>query len=87
MTEYYLGKPGLSIQYLNDCLTHNNYGAQKFNPKEVTDIYYSLALAYAQVSEFDKAKNSLRAMLNINPADKRVPEIFVKSDLPVKIFK
>ncbi len=75
LTEYYLGKPSLSIQYLNDCLEHNKYGAQKFNPKEVTDIYYNLALAYTQVSEYDKAKNSLHAMLNINPEDKRVAEM------------
>ena len=77
LTEINLGKPLVSIQYLNDCLSNSN-NSERFTPEEIEDIRYNLALAYYQVDDYKKALGELKNLLTINPSNEKAKALIKK---------
>ena len=89
LTEYYLGKIDLAIQYFNDCLEQNNYSSQKFNSEELINIHYYSALANITVPDYEKATKELEAILDIDPVNRKAAAMLyqIKNQKNKKILK
>ncbi|MGE5796245.1 MAG: hypothetical protein ACM34N_05635, partial [Ignavibacteria bacterium] len=71
-----LKKPNTAVRFLNNCLLPGNIG--RFNPDEIEEIRYKLALGYSHIKMSAYAVRELNRILETNPSNKEAQNFLNK---------